>query len=1095
MRFSAGQIILSPSDLMKFQNCRHSTNLDLRYAKGEALKPCADSADVAILQRKGFEHEEAYLSQITDRDVVKINRSGNFEDAVEETLKAMKSGAPIIYQGALTTGIWQGWSDFLERVERPSELGKFSYEVADTKLKRRASPSHALQLSIYSRAVAEIQGIIPEHAHVVIGTGERISFPLIDVRFYSDRLAIRLEEFIREPHPTEPEPVAACGQCRWRDLCDQFYQDTDSLVRVAGIRRSQRQHLKEAGVNTLAGLATVKDVKIRITPETLNKLKLQAELQLNRRNGNPPEYRLKELEIGRGFNKLPRPSEGDLFFDMEGDPLFEGGLEYLFGVYLEESGKETFKALWAHEREAEKTAVVQLLEFFVDRIIKYPEAHIYHYNHYEVTALKKLTQRFGVAEELLDILLRREKFIDLYRVVQQGIVTSEKGYSLKDLEVFYMEKRDGEVATAGDSIVAYENWILTKDQKILDDIESYNEVDCRSTKGLRDWLMSIRPEDATWFEKEAHIPDEIVIDDHRLALRGFIEDAKSRFGETLPELLFELNAFHKRADKPEWWEYFSRQDRESEELIEDLECIGGLTAIGSVEGTERLYRFPQQETKIRSKSKVVARGMAGGVTISELDRTRRQIKLKFSTNFGATPNQLDLIPGTPIKNDVLRKAVLRVTEELLTGGPRYRAVLDFLNRSPPRIKNRAAGSEIIHGKDIVAEAIAAISSMDQTCMPIQGPPGTGKTYVSALTIVELVRQGKRIGVASNAHKAIDNLLLAIAKEARKQGTEVSIVKKISSPEDTPDDAMIKLVKDNKDSSLQRASVVGGTSWLFARQEMDASFDYIFIDEAGQVSIANLMAIGSAAHNIVLVGDQMQLSQPVQGVHPGESGLSTLDYLLNKERTVSADRGIFLPISRRMHPSICKVVSDLVYEGRLTSDADAGRHQIIGAGDLPLSGICFEEVKHYGNAQTSEEEAKRIYDIYHSLLGSTFTVRQGVERKIDVRDILVVSPYNAQVNLLTEKLPSDARVGTVDRFQGQEAPACLVSMATSSGDDLPRDIEFLFSLNRLNVALSRAQALAIVVASPRLLDVLCSTLDEMRLVNALCAVKYLSTSQN
>lgn len=700
-----------------------------------------------------------------------------------------------------------------------------------------------------------------------------------------------------------------------------------------------------------------------------------------------------------------------------------------------------------------------------------------------------------MAEELFDVLLRREKFVDLYRIVQQGIVTSEKGYSLKDLEVFYMEKRDGEVATAGDSIVAYENWILTKDQKILDDIESYNEVDCRSTKGLRDWLMSIRPEDAIWFEKEAHVHNEIVIDDDRLALRGLIEDAKSRFGETIPELLFELNAFHKRADKPEWWEYFSRQDRETEELIEDLECIGGLTAIGSVEGSERLYRFPRQETKIRSKSKVVARGMAGGVTISELDRTRRQIKLKFSTNFGATPNQLDLVPGKPIKNDVLRKAVLRVTEELLTGGPRYRAVLDFLNRNPPRIKNRVVGSEIICGKDLVAETIAAISSMDQNCMPIQGPPGTGKTYVSALTIVELVRQGKRIGVASNAHKAIDNLLLAIAREARKHGTEVSIVKKISSPEDAPNDAMIKLVKDNKDSSLQRASVVGGTSWLFARQELDASFDYIFIDEAGQVSIANLMAIGSAAHNIVLVGDQMQLPQPVKGVHPGESGLSTLDYLLNKERTVPADRGIFLPISRRMHPSICKVVSDLVYEGRLTSDADAGRHQIVGAGDLPLSGICFEEVIHYGNAQTSEEEAERICNIYNSLIGSTFTDRYGVERTIQVHDILVVSPYNAQVNLLTEKLPSGARVGTVDRFQGQEAPACLVSMATSSGDDIPRDIEFLFSLNRLNVSLSRAQALAIVVASPRLLDVLCSTLDEMRLVNALCAVKYLSTSQN
>lgn len=236
---------------------------------------------------------------------------------------------------------------------------------------------------------------------------------------------------------------------------------------------------------------------------------------------------------------------------------------------------------------------------------------------------------------------------------------------------------------------------------------------------------------------------------------------------------------------------------------------------------------------------------------------------------------------------------------------------------------------------------------------------------------------------------------------------------------------------------------------------------------------------------------MQLPQPVQGVHPGESGLSTLDYLLNKERTVSEDRGIFLPISRRMHPSVCKIVSDLVYQGRLRSDADAARHKIIGARGLPSSGVYFEEVNHYRNAQTSQEEADRISEIYRSLIGAIFTDRQGIAREMDIRDILVVSPYNAQVNLLSEKLPHGARVGTVDRFQGQEAPACLISMATSSVEEMPRDIEFLFSLNRLNVAISRSQALVIIVASPLLLDTPCSTLAEMRLVNTMCALRAMS----
>jgi uncharacterized protein len=289
-------------------------------------------------------------------------------------------------------------------------------------------------------------------------------------------------------------------------------------------------------------------------------------------------------------------------------------------------------------------------------------------------------------------------------------------------------------------------------------------------------------------------------------------------------------------------------------------------------------------------------------------------------------------------------------------------------------------------------------------------------------------------------------------------------------------------------------VVGGTAWLFAGDQFDQQFDYLFVDEAGQVSLANLMAAACAARNIVLVGDQMQLAQPVQGIHPGESGLSCLDYVLQGERTVSPDRGIFLPLSRRMHPALCRIVSNLAYDGRLASDSSAARQRVDGAGNLPPFGVVFEELLHTGNSQSSEEEAKRISELFKLLMGSTFTDRHGNKRRLGAADILIVSPYNAQVNLISDMLAPGARVGTVDRFQGQEAPVCLISMATSSGEELPRDIEFLFSLNRLNVALSRAQALAILLVSPRLLDVSCTTMEELRLVNALCAVKAYSAQR-
>lgn len=776
---------------------------------------------------------------------------------------------------------------------------------------------------------------------------------------------------------------------------------------------------------------------------------------------------------------------------MEGDPLVEGGLEYLFGVYHETEGSPEFPTWWAHDAAAEKTAVLALLDFFCRHVDEHRDAYIYHYASYEVSALKRLTAQYGVGETQLDHLLRTGRFVDLYRVVHQGIITSEPGYSLKDLEAFYMESRAGDVVSASESIVAYEKWLETGDDQILDEIAYYNEQDCRSTKLLRDWLVSeVRPTELPWFEPEREEEPPVEGDPEREALWKLISAAEDRLGASLAELLFELNGFHRRADKPVWWEYFDRQDREPDDLFDDLECLAGLRAAGKPMGLERLYQYPAQETKLRLGSRVAVRGAEGTAHITHFDRNKRQVAVSFPGKIG-TPDRCDLIPGPPLWNKVLREAVSRVTTSLVKGEDRYQAIADFLQRRPPRLRGLAQGAPIIGNGDLVEEVQGAVVALDRSCLPIQGPPGTGKTYVSACTIVDLAKRGFRVAVASNAHKAIDNLLLGVAERARANGQTIQIAKKLGTHQEAPPDPMVDVTRDNGASMLFTANVVGGTAWLFARPEFDQHFDYVFIDEAGQVSVANLMAIAAAAKNIVLVGDQMQLAQPVQGVHPGESGLSTLDYMLEDHHTVPPERGIFLPVSRRLHPSVCRVVSHLVYDGLLRSDDGAARHRIDldeNPYELPARAICFFDVDHAGNSQLSEEEADQLQAVYRSLIGSEFTDRNGDRRIMDAGDILVVSPYNAQVNLLTEHLPDGARIGTVDRFQGQEAPACLISMATSSGADLPRGIDFLFSLNRLNVAISRAQALAVLFASPRLLDVACSTLEELKLVNALCAVR-------
>jgi uncharacterized protein len=429
---------------------------------------------------------------------------------------------------------------------------------------------------------------------------------------------------------------------------------------------------------------------------------------------------------------------------------------------------------------------------------------------------------------------------------------------------------------------------------------------------------------------------------------------------------------------------------------------------------------------------------------------------------------------------------------VIAGSGRYRAVESVLKRERPRIQGLQPGDPISSGDDVSVEAATdVVLRLDHSHLLVQGPPGAGKTFLSAHAIVALLAAGHRVGVASNSHKAINNLLTKIERQARERGVTFRGVKKCFNEDHRCNGTMIADVFDN-DEVTAGDNLVAGTAWLFARPEFDQAFDYLFIDEAGQVSLANVVAMGVAVRNLVLVGDQMQLSQPIQGEHPDDSGLSVLEYVLGDWATVPPDRGIFLGVTRRMHPDVCRFISDAVYEGRLhPAPENANQRLVLSAGADPAlaaSGVRFVPVMHEDCSQRSEEEGTRIRAIYESLLRQSWIDSSGAQRRIGVADILVVSPYNVQVNHLKSVLPAGARVGTVDKFQGQEAPVVLISMATSSTDDMPRNMEFLYSRNRLNVAISRARSLAIVVANPRLLEAPCNRIEQMRLVNTLCFVK-------
>jgi uncharacterized protein len=694
------------------------------------------------------------------------------------------------------------------------------------------------------------------------------------------------------------------------------------------------------------------------------------------------------------------------------------------------------------------------------------------------------------------------KFVDLYKVVREAIRVSEPAYSIKNLETFYMDKRDGTVATAGDSIVVYNRWRETRHGQLLQDIAAYNEADCVSTARLRDWLLLHRPPHIAWFDGQRPPADadraadkkadrqerEAQYADYQERLRKAATAGESDYRCRLADLL----GFHDREAKPQWWEYFDRKDRFEDELLDDAECLAGLTLTRPPERVKKsllhTYRYPPQETKRKvgdQVSDVAARVYAG--TIEEIDEKASIVRIKRGETSGPLPDNLTIGPAGPISSEVLAEAIFRFAEDELAGRGSYPVLRDILSKALPRIRGRRQGDPVAQGEDLLRATTDAVAGLDQSYLFIQGPPGAGKTYTSAYVIVELIRRGMKVGVAANSHKVIHNLLNRIEEMAGDQGVDFKGIKKSTGGDSAYEGRFIHSEEKKENVSLD-AQLLAGTAWLFADERFDRHLDYLFVDEAGQVALANVIAMGTAAGNIVLVGDQMQLGQPVQGVHPGEAGLSVLDFLLGGQATVSTERGIFLNNTRRLRPSICRFISDAFYEGRLAPDPGNAKRRLIFKSPiegLTCEGICFLPVTHTGCSQKSEAEGTVIKRCYEGLLSQEFEDKDGTIRPMTAADVLVVSPYNVQVNHLKSVLPEGAQVGTVDKFQGLEAPVVLVSMATSGAEDMPRNIEFLFSANRLNVALSRAQCLAAVVASPRLLETPCRTIEQLRLVNKFC----------
>jgi predicted RecB family nuclease len=1133
-----GRLIFSATDLINHLECPHLTHLNIEVALGreDLTETRSDTTD--LVARKGDEHEQTYLAQLrTDgRKVVEIESKPGLEGTragARETIAAMNAGTEVIYQGVLFDGVrWRGYSDFLQRVERPSALGDFSYEVADTKLARRVKPYFLLQLCFYSELVELIQGVAPERMHVVLGTRETETFRVAEFAAYYRSVKHGFEEVVDAGlSSTYPEPVEHYALCRWEEHCAAQREADDHLSLVARIQRSQRTRLVERGIETVAQLTAAEpaDRPKRIGEGTFAALRAQAHLQVVERTTGELRYELLDAEEGCGFAQLPPPSEGDLFFDMEGDPFFDDGLEYLFGcVYLNINNKKScsaavrFQAFWGTDRAGERQAFEQFIDFVIERLERFPDLHVYHYAPYEATAIKRLMGLHATREAEVDRLLRGKVLVDLYTVVRQGLRIGQPNYSIKSVEAFYMGRRDTEVAEGGDSIVAFEQYLESGEEALLEGIERYNEDDCRSTHLLREWLLERREEAIERFGEIPWRPAGAVetpnpelqeeIDALHAALTAGIPDEAEQQddGERARWLMAQLIDYHRREAKPGYWAYFERLEADEEQLTEvDNEALGRLGDTGveplrlpsPSRSVLHTLSFPAQEHKI-SQGNFVDPATKKGVTVESIDNATGTLRIKRDGKRVGEPLPRALIPGEPYKTTLQRAALRRLGEDIVAHGldapGRYGALRELLRRKAPSTAARSRGvvpdtaagprGEVLQtGKFELEDAKQIAEGLNDSYLFIQGPPGSGKTYTGAHLILHLIAQGYRVGVASGSHAAIHNLLAEV-EECAPAGEPFKGMKKCGKDDSNSYDSKRGLIGNSKelaDFAGADYDLVAGTAWLFCSEELDSTLDYLVIDEAGQISLADALAMGTCAGNVILLGDPQQLAQVSQAVHPPGAGMSVLEHLLDGHTTIPPERGLFIDETRRMHPDVCRFISKAIYEDRLESFADCANQRIEAPGELTGTGIRYVPVASEGNTRESPEEAERIRGLVGDLLKGQYCQTDRTSGPLAPEEIMVVAPYNAQVRCLREALPDGVRVGTVDKFQGQEAAVCFFSMATSSGEAIPRNLEFLFSRNRLNVAVSRARCLAVLVCNPALLKVRCRSAEQMRLLNALC----------
>lgn len=1197
--------VFSASDLVLAATCEYASLQVLDEKLGRI--PRSDFAEDALLARTsvlGDQHENAVLKQFKERfgqwnpethtGVYEVEPASDYSrEALEakhrETMQALEAGADVVFQASFFDGEFHGRADFLVKT------GPGEFAVYDTKLAHHAKVTALLQLAAYADQLLKAEFAVHPDAVLILGTGEESTHNIYEIlpvfrerrRRFLDTLARHSQEGVEAVSWFGSEDVARCGRC---ERCAVEIQKHRDMLLVAGMSVRTRNNLwAKYGIRTIDELATLEPQRGYL-PTSYQKLKDQAALQTGiaefdgsrtfTKNGQSHTVSYALLP-GSTLGSLPRANPGDIFFDFEGDPLWQDGegswgLEYLFGVVEANSSAETarFIPFWAHDRVEERRALMEFLEYVRQRRQQYPGMKIYHYANYEKRALRSLAARHGVGEETVDELLRENVLVDLFETVRHSLRISENSYSIKKLEPLYMGEnlRGGEVTDAGASVVAYADFCTARDignaelaEHIKNSIADYNEYDCVSTLRLRNWLLELAGRNAA--EESANVLTHSSGDD---AAHGSLEELVAASGKDREEasaaekaliefvenldpeqglgadeqaiaMVASATGYHRRERKQFWWDHFDRLASAVEEweetrnvalferadVVEDwakdpdrpraqptrLLGVRARVAEGSSlkEGDSGLYLMyqdsfpPYIEAKLAEQAEKFAASNDGIVpdvlragdfrgTIesieAQLDGTVN-MRIRESLPRGAsefTQIPMALTPLQPLQTKAQEQSLQGLAEEVGAYLPEIPDApeLDILRRRAPRLKpghTLERPNVEKHGSFATIEAIyAAVSALDRSYVAVQGPPGSGKTFLGSHVIGRLIQDGWKIGVVAQSHAVVENVLLGCIEKGKVRPEQVA---KFAGKTQMSQAPWVEVDQNALAQALKEPAgfLIGGTAWDFSSdKKFDARvLDLLVIDEAGQYSLANTLAVARAAQNMLLLGDPQQLPQVTQGTHPYPVDESALGWLSAGHDTLPEKLGYFLDVSWRMHPALCAPVSLLSYSGKLQS-APAGAQREL-AGWAP--GIFVREVDHRGNTTSSIEEALEVAHIARSFIGAQWTENLAHPEKyrpLEPEDILVVAAYNAQVDLITEKLESaglkdedgGVRVGTVDKFQGQEAPVVIVSMAASSAGESARGAEFLLSPNRLNVAISRGQWCAVLVKSSSLTNFLPTT---------------------